>query len=73
MYSSGNLPCIQDPTPSIPVMVQASFIVACSHCHLVRDQDGSWRAMSYEEKRLGLPISHSLCERCAKLLYPDLF
>jgi DNA-binding NarL/FixJ family response regulator len=49
------------------------IIPMCMHCKSVRDGRGYWlRVEEYIHKHAGLTVSHGLCEKCARELYPDL-
>ncbi len=45
----------------------------CSSCKKIRDDKGYWNQIeSYISKHSDADFSHSICPKCAKILYPDL-
>lgn len=46
----------------------------CAKCKDIRDADGSWHPIEeYIANLSEAEFSHSLCEDCARELYPDMF
>jgi len=43
------------------------FGCVCSGCGRVRQEDGSWRAMHSNKRK----VSHGMCEECIKEHYPE--
>jgi hypothetical protein len=45
----------------------------CAKCKKIRDSHGEWHPIDcYLSKYSDLKFSHGICEKCAKMLYPDL-
>jgi hypothetical protein len=50
------------------------FIPICANCHKIRDDDGYWQSVEkYIEDRSEAQFSHSICQECARKLYPELY
>ena len=48
------------------------LIPVCARCHRIRDSDGLWeRCVSYLTRRTEAEFTHTICETCAEVLYPD--
>ena len=48
------------------------LIPICSHCHRIRDDAEQWhRLEAYFEKHTDVVFSHSICDRCLGLHYPN--
>lgn len=48
------------------------FLPICSYCKNIRDDKGYWSQLeSYMSKHSGLVFSHSICEPCMKINFPD--
>ena len=46
----------------------------CSQCKDIRDTEGYWHPIEeYIQNLSDADFSHSLCPKCAKQLYPDMF
>jgi len=45
----------------------------CAQCKKIRDSHGEWHPIDkYLSTYLDLTFTHGICEKCAKILYPDL-
>lgn len=54
------------------VKVLGGLIPICSHCKKIRDDKGYWNQIeSYIQDHSEAVFSHSICQECAKNLYPD--
>lgn len=48
------------------------LIPVCARCHRIRDSDGLWeRCVSYMRRHTEAEFTHTICETCAEVLYPD--
>jgi DNA-binding response OmpR family regulator len=48
------------------------LIPVCARCHRIRDADGLWeRCVSYLTRRTEAEFTHTICETCSEVLYPD--
>ena len=46
----------------------------CANCKNIRDDNGYWQQVEiYIRKHSKAEFSHSICPKCARQLYPDLF
>ena len=51
----------------------SGLLPICSHCKKVRDSEGYWNQIeAYISQHSDAEFSHSICEDCAKELYPNL-
>lgn len=51
----------------------SGLLPICSHCKRIRDDKGYWNQIeSYIREHSEAIFSHSICQTCAKKLYPDL-
>ena len=49
------------------------FLPICSHCKKIRDDEGYWYQIeAYLHDHSEAEFSHSICQECAKKLYPDM-
>ncbi len=49
------------------------MIAMCCNCHHIRDDGGNWQHPAlYIQQNLGPRVSHGICAKCVKALYPDL-
>ena len=49
------------------------IITMCSNCHHIRDDGGNWQHPAlYIQQGPGPRVSHGICPKCVKALYPDL-
>lgn len=50
------------------------LIPICSNCHSIRDDKGYWhRVEKYLQERTDASFSHSICPKCVKELYPEIY
>lgn len=50
------------------------FLPICSHCKSIRDENGYWKQLEeYLTHHSEAELTHSLCEQCAKVHYPEYF
>jgi len=50
------------------------IIPICSHCKNIRDDKGYWNKLeAYIQEHSEAMLSHSICPKCEKKYYPDLF
>lgn len=48
------------------------FLPICSHCNNIRNDEGKWDKMeTYIEKRSDAKFSHSICDTCLDIHYPE--
>lgn len=48
------------------------LIPVCARCHRIRDSNGLWeRCMSYITRHTEATFTHTICESCSEILYPD--
>ena len=48
------------------------LIPVCARCHRIRDADGLWeRCVSYMRKHTLAEFTHTICDSCSEVLYPD--
>lgn len=53
--------------------ILSGFIPICARCKMIRDDKDNWEQIeSYIHKRTEAKFSHTICPRCAKVLYPDI-
>ena len=46
----------------------------CANCKNIRDDDGYWQQVEvYIQQHSKVEFSHSICPKCARRLYPNLF
>jgi hypothetical protein len=46
----------------------------CAHCKKIRDRNGNWQdRREYSGNHFKDKYTHTICPRCAIVLYPDLF
>lgn len=51
-----------------------SILPICAQCKSIRDDQKYWQCVEeYFKQHLDMDFSHTLCPKCAKELYPDLF
>lgn len=51
-----------------------NFLTVCANCQKVRADDGEWLHDSYFlQKFPSVRVSHSICPKCLKQLYPYLY
>lgn len=54
------------------VKTLSGLLPICSNCKKIRDDRGYWRQIeNYIQERSTVEFSHSLCQECARKLYPD--
>ncbi|MBI5492573.1 MAG: MEDS domain-containing protein [Deltaproteobacteria bacterium] len=54
------------------VRILSGILPICASCKRIRDKEGAWKQMEkYIEQHSEAGFSHSLCDECAKKLYPD--
>jgi hypothetical protein len=73
---------ITDPCQSRPSFSQGcasdctdsgATAIMCARCHKIRGQKGGWESPAhYLKEKLGILVSHGICRKCAKILYPWL-
>ena len=50
----------------------SGFIAICANCKDIREEDGTWiQIEGYVQKHSDVKFSHGVCQKCAKLLYPE--
>lgn len=50
------------------------FLTVCANCQKVRADDGEWlHDFYFLQKFPSLKVSHSICPKCLKQLYPYLY
>ncbi len=50
-----------------------SLIPMCSHCRRVRIEEEYWQSVEqYLETEYGTSVSHSLCQECLQVFYPEV-
>ncbi|MCG8615294.1 MAG: GAF domain-containing protein [Desulfobacterales bacterium] len=55
------------------VKLLSGLLPICSSCRKIRDDNGYWRKIEdYVETHSEAEFSHSICQTCAKELYPDI-
>ncbi len=55
------------------VRILSGMLPICSHCKKIRDDKGYWNQIeSYIRDRSDAEFSHSICQECAKVHYPDM-
>lgn len=53
--------------------VLGAFLPICANCNKIRDENGNWVPMEeYITDHADTQFSHSICEGCKDLLYPEL-
>ncbi len=46
----------------------------CSSCQQIRDSEGKWNKIdSYIQEHTEVELTHGICPKCAKNLYPELY
>ncbi|MDF1563762.1 MAG: hypothetical protein P1V51_12010 [Deltaproteobacteria bacterium] len=56
------------------VQTLSGLLPICSSCKRIRDDQGYWEQIEkYISSRSGARFSHSICEPCARELYPSLY
>ena len=56
------------------IKILRGFIPICASCKKIRDDKGYWNQLeSYISKHSTAQFSHSICPKCAKELYPELY
>ena len=54
--------------------VLSGYIPICAGCKMIKDEDGGWMPVeSYVSQRTEAMFSHSICPKCGKELYGDLY
>ena len=49
------------------------LVTICSHCKSIRDKNGKWKSIeSYMFEETDIDLSHGLCPKCLRKLYPDM-
>jgi len=52
----------------------SGFLPICANCKKIRDDKGYWQQIEqYISAHSEAKFSHSICQECAKILYPELF
>ena len=52
----------------------STFLPICARCKRIRDGTGGWRNwLQYLGNHFEGKYTHTVCPRCAKKLYPELF
>jgi hypothetical protein len=55
------------------IRVLEGMLPICSFCKRIRDERGEWRQLeSFIGERSAARFSHTFCEQCGKVHYPDL-
>ena len=55
------------------VRILEGFLPICANCNKIRDENGIWVPIEeYITDHADTQFSHSICEACKDLLYPDL-
>ncbi|MCB2183121.1 MAG: cyclic nucleotide-binding domain-containing protein [Desulfobulbaceae bacterium] len=50
-----------------------SFLPVCANCRKIRGKDGAWTSIEkYISDHSDTEFSHSLCPKCATILYPEI-
>jgi len=45
----------------------------CSSCNKVCDDNGTWKQFeACSNKYVGAKFTHSICQKCAKIIYPNV-
>lgn len=53
-------------------IILRGIVPICSHCNNIRDDEGKWDKLEmYIERRSEAKFSHSICENCLEIHYPD--
>jgi hypothetical protein len=56
------------------IRVLQGLLPICSFCKRIRDESGAWQPLeTYITGHSEAVFSHSLCEECAKIHYPEIF
>lgn len=56
------------------IRVLQGLLPICSFCKRIRDESGNWQLLEkYITSHSEAVFSHSLCEECAKIHYPEIF
>ena len=56
------------------VKTLSGFLPICASCKKIRDDSGYWNQIeSYIRDRSEAEFSHSICPKCAKKLYPEIY
>lgn len=56
------------------VKTLSGFLPICSSCKKIRDDNGYWNQIeTYIREHSEAEFSHSICPKCAKKLYPDIY
>lgn len=54
------------------VKLLSGLLPICSHCKKIRDDKGYWKQLEgYIQEHSEAVFSHSICQECAKIHYPD--
>jgi PAS domain S-box-containing protein len=62
---------LQDALSEVKTL--SGLLPICSHCKKIRDDKGYWNQIeAYIGDRSEAVFSHSICQECAKELYPDM-
>ncbi len=55
------------------IKVLSGLLPICASCKKIRDDKGYWNQIeAYIQEHTGATFSHSICQDCAKKIYPDL-
>lgn len=56
------------------VKTLSGFLPICSNCKGIRDDKGYWNKIEeYIQKHSDADFTHSICPKCAEILYPELY
>ncbi len=54
------------------IIVLRGMLPICSNCKMIRDDHGYWETIEvYIREHSEAEFTHSICPKCAKILYPD--
>ena len=60
--------------PLSRVIALHGLLPMCVHCNRIMDDKGSWhRVKEFDIDRCNAAVSHFICPRCAKKLYPEFY
>lgn len=60
---------VEDLSDVLPL---PAVLPVCAGCAKIRDDAGAWLQLgAYLDGRLGVEVSHGLCDECMRRLYPD--
>ena len=60
--------------PLARMIALGGLIPLCVNCNRIKDDKGGWKKVKgFDVNRSNLAISHFVCPRCARKLYPEFY